>query len=492
MLSLQAFNAFLKTLEEPPAHAVFILATTEKHKIIPTILSRCQIYDFNRIRVEDGVEYLKYIASQEGVTYDDESLHIIAQKADGGMRDALSMFDKVVSFCGSNLTIKEVAGTLNVLDYDTYFTITQQILAGNYTEALLLFDDVLRKGFSGQTFVAGLNNHFRDLLMCKNPQTLPLLEVTGSVAERYKTQAAECSVPLLFEGINLLTAIDSGLRTATNQRLHVELGLMKLCGLGQKKNSDALTPSLPVLERRDTPGMQPAERTAVPETSRGTTQITTSQPVTPATVPAPPTTTPMPLPPTTTAAIPTSGATPRAAAQPAIPATPVSSAASTKANTATGLPGGISLSGRSISSILQAPVAVSENMEEEEGDEEPIEIDEDTETALIAGCARFSQELMQERPRMGVLFQDARVSGNCINLTVPNESSYDELMHSLAEMKYRLGELSGLRVPIEFNVTIKANPKGLKPIKVEDRLRYLTDKNPLLTKLRKELELDVE
>ncbi|MFR4025731.1 MAG: DNA polymerase III subunit gamma/tau [Alistipes indistinctus] len=241
MLSLQAFNAFLKTLEEPPAHAVFILATTEKHKIIPTILSRCQIYDFNRIRVEDGVEYLKYIASQEGVTYDDESLHIIAQKADGGMRDALSMFDKVVSFCGSNLTIKEVAGTLNVLDYDTYFTITQQILAGNYTEALLLFDDVLRKGFSGQTFVAGLNNHFRDLLMCKNPQTLPLLEVTGSVAERYKTQAAECSVPLLFEGINLLTAIDSGLRTATNQRLHVELGLMKLCGLGQK-NSDALTP----------------------------------------------------------------------------------------------------------------------------------------------------------------------------------------------------------------------------------------------------------
>ena len=492
MLSLQAFNAFLKTLEEPPAHAVFILATTEKHKIIPTILSRCQIYDFNRIRVEDGVEYLKYIASQEGVTYDDESLHIIAQKADGGMRDALSMFDKVVSFCGSNLTIKEVAGTLNVLDYDTYFTITQQILAGNYTEALLLFDDVLRKGFSGQTFVAGLNNHFRDLLMCKNPQTLPLLEVTGSVAERYKTQAAECSVPLLFEGINLLTAIDSGLRTATNQRLHVELGLMKLCGLGQKKNSDALTPSLPVLERRDTPGMQPAERTAVPETSRGTTQITTSQPITPATVPAPPTTTPMPSPPTTTAATPTSGATPRAAAQPAIPATPVSSAASTKANTATGLPGGISLSGRSISSILQAPVAVSENMEEEEGDEEPIEIDEDTETALIAGCARFSQELMQERPRMGVLFQDARVSGNCINLTVPNESSYDELMHSLAEMKYRLGELSGLRVPIEFNVTIKANPKGLKPIKVEDRLRYLTDKNPLLTKLRKELELDVE
>ena len=235
MLSVQAFNAFLKTLEEPPAHAIFILATTEKHKIIPTILSRCQIYDFNRIRVEDTVEYLKFIAGQEQVTYDDESLHIIARKADGGMRDALSMYDKVVSFCGSNLTADKVAETLNVLDYDTYFTVTDRILEGDYTATLLLFDEVLRKGFSGQTFIGGLNAHLRDLLMCKNPQTIPLLEVTGSVAERYKTQAARCPVPLLFEGIDLLTSVDASLRTATNQRLHIELGLMKLCGLGQKK-----------------------------------------------------------------------------------------------------------------------------------------------------------------------------------------------------------------------------------------------------------------
>ena len=247
MLSLQAFNAFLKTLEEPPAHAVFILATTEKHKIIPTILSRCQIYDFNRIRVEDGVGYLKYIASQEGVAYDDESLHIIAQKADGGMRDALSMFDKVVSFCGQRLTAAEVAATLNVLDYDTYFGMTSRILAGDYPAALMMFDEVLRKGFSAQTFAAGLNGHFRDLLMCKNPQTLSLLEVTGSVAERYRSQAAECPVPLLFEGIDLLTAVEQSLRTAVNQRLRVELSLMKLCGLGQKKNDGvALGTSYPL------------------------------------------------------------------------------------------------------------------------------------------------------------------------------------------------------------------------------------------------------
>ncbi|MCD8186333.1 MAG: DNA polymerase III subunit gamma/tau, partial [Rikenellaceae bacterium] len=236
MLSLSAFNAFLKTLEEPPAHAVFILATTEKHKIIPTILSRCQIYDFNRIRVEDGVQYLKYIAGEEKVTYDEEALHIIAQKADGGMRDALSMFDKVVSFSGNNLTAQHVAETLNVLDYDTYFSVVDLILQGRYAEVLLKFDEVLRKGFGGQTFLAGLNEHMRNLLMCKNPQTVPLLEVTGSVAQRFIEQAQRVSLPFLFESVNLLTGLDAGFRTATNQRLHVELGLMKLCGMGQKKN----------------------------------------------------------------------------------------------------------------------------------------------------------------------------------------------------------------------------------------------------------------
>ena len=189
MLSAAAFNAFLKTLEEPPAHAIFILATTEKHKIIPTILSRCQIYDFNRIRVEDGVEYLKYIASQEGIAADEESLNLIAQKADGGMRDALSMFDKAVSFCGKALDYRNVAQTLNVLDYDTYFGVTEMLLAGNYVDTLVTFDSVLSRGFSGQTFMAGLNRHMRDLLMAKRPETLRLIEMTGTLLERYRTQA---------------------------------------------------------------------------------------------------------------------------------------------------------------------------------------------------------------------------------------------------------------------------------------------------------------
>ena len=253
MLSAAAFNAFLKTLEEPPAHAIFILATTEKHKIIPTILSRCQIYDFNRIRVEDGVEYLKYIASQEGIAADEESLNLIAQKADGGMRDALSMFDKAVSFCGKALDYRNVAQTLNVLDYDTYFSVTEMLLAGNYVDTLVTFDSVLSRGFSGQTFMAGLNRHMRDLLMAKRPETLRLIEMTGTLLERYRTQAGACSVEFLFGAISCLTELDGKIRQSSNQRLLVELGLMKIAGLGQKKN-DSLTSSgeypLPTLTPR--------------------------------------------------------------------------------------------------------------------------------------------------------------------------------------------------------------------------------------------------
>ena len=234
MLSQAAFNAFLKTLEEPPQHAIFILATTEKHKIIPTILSRCQIYDFNRIRVEDAVEYLRYIAGNEGVTADDESLNLIAQKADGGMRDALSMFDKAVSFCGTNLEYKAVAQTLNVLDYDTYFRFTDLLLEGNYVDALLAFDAVLTKGFSGQIFMNGLNQHMRDLLVAAGP-AISLIEFTGALLERYREQAKRCNTTFLFGAISLLSDADGKLRTASNQRLLVELTLMKIAAMAQKK-----------------------------------------------------------------------------------------------------------------------------------------------------------------------------------------------------------------------------------------------------------------
>ena len=239
MLSQAAFNAFLKTLEEPPQHAIFILATTEKHKIIPTILSRCQIYDFNRIRVEDAVEYLKYIAANEGVVADDESLSLIAQKADGGMRDALSMFDKAVSFCGTTLQYKAVAATLNVLDYDTYFTIVDSLRAGDYIKALLAFDGVLSRGFSGQLFMSGLSQHMRDLLVTKS-NAEALTEFSGSLLARYREQGAACDVEFLFGAISLLGSADGAIRTSSNQRLLVELTLMKIAELSKKKT---LTPT---------------------------------------------------------------------------------------------------------------------------------------------------------------------------------------------------------------------------------------------------------
>ncbi len=237
MLSTAAFNAFLKTLEEPPAHAIFILATTERHKILPTILSRCQCYDFNRIRVEDGAEYLRHIAQSEKIEIDDESLNLIAQKADGGMRDALSMFDKAVSFCGgAKLEFKDVAQTLGVVDYDTYFETVESMLAGEYTTALVTLDRVLGEGFGVTSFATGLSAHIRDLLVAKNEATLKLMELTETMSIRYRAQATKCEVEWLFAAITILTAIDGEIKRSSNQRLLLELGLMKIAGLGQKKN----------------------------------------------------------------------------------------------------------------------------------------------------------------------------------------------------------------------------------------------------------------
>ena len=240
MLSQAAFNAFLKTLEEPPKHCIFILATTEKHKIIPTILSRCQIFDFKRITVKDAKEYLKYIANEQGVTADDDALHIIAQKADGAMRDALSIFDRVVSFSGKNLTRQAVTENLNVLDYDTFFTSTDLIIQNKIPELLIQFNNTLSKGFDGQHFIAGLASHFRDLLVSKTPQTIDLLEVGEQTKEKYLQQAKTASQAFLLEGINLANNCDLKYKTSKNQRLLVELCLMQLASItfdGEKKNS---------------------------------------------------------------------------------------------------------------------------------------------------------------------------------------------------------------------------------------------------------------
>ena len=549
MLSAAAFNAFLKTLEEPPAHAIFILATTEKHKIIPTILSRCQIYDFNRIRVEDGVEYLKYIASQEGIAADEESLNLIAQKADGGMRDALSMFDKAVSFCGKALDYRNVAQTLNVPDDDTYFSVTEMLLAGNYVDTLVTFDSVLSRGFSGQTFMAGLNRHMRDLLMAKRPETLRLIEMTGTLLERYRTQAGACDVEFLFGAISCLTELDGKIRQSSNQRLLVELGLMKIAGLGQKKN-DSLTSSgeypLPTLTPR-TAGPasaaapaaagQPATATAQAAEVSATGNPATNAPAANASgnpaAPAAATAQPAGVsatgnPATNAPAASASGnpgapaaATAQPAAQAAGAATAPPSAATSAAMPAASPAGrpaaGTSagptaqgtlpaqpapgmkrrplISGASLSELLaSAGGDPDEELSDGETPDEPetVRIDPDCAEKLEHARGRILNLIKEKRPRFVPAFELMTFRDNTISVSVPTTELREEILRSKTGMLMRIAELAGIEGMIELEVTVNEEIRAARPIKLEDRVRYITEKNPLVAELRKALDLEVE
>ena len=626
MLSAAAFNAFLKTLEEPPAHAIFILATTEKHKIIPTILSRCQIYDFNRIRVEDSVEYLKYIASQEGISADEESLNLIAQKADGGMRDALSMFDKAVSFCGTALDYRNVAQTLNVLDYDTYFSVTEMLLAGNYVDVLVAFDSVLSKGFSGQTFMSGMNRHMRDLLMARQPDTLRLIEMTGTLLERYRTQAGACNVEFLFGAISILTELDGKIRQSSNQRLLVELGLMKIAGLGQKKNDDLTSSgeySLPALSPRTAAGAAATPTAAArpaPQQSASTVQAQTvsaagqTTPGTPQsgagatvqaavrpeagqTAPAAGQTAPSAVQPgagqtgqgtvrpearpTASAGIPqvsgfsVRGATmqtagpqaaevsaqdnapqaaaagqtiPGGAANPAaqggmanpamqsgtpnptaqggaagptvlggtahptaqggaaVPAvqtaggttaetTPQPAPARPAVQTAPAPARRPLISGASLSELLAS--AGSDPDEELSDGETPDEaevvtVDPECAEKLEHARSRILNLIKEKRPRFVPAFELMTFRDNTISVSVPTTELREEILRSKTGMLMRIAELAGIEGMIELEVIVNEEIRAVRPIKLEDRVRYITEKNPLVAELRKALDLEVE
>ena len=637
MLSAAAFNAFLKTLEEPPAHAIFILATTEKHKIIPTILSRCQIYDFNRIRVEDSVEYLKYIAGQENISADEESLNLIAQKADGGMRDALSMFDKAVSFCGTTLDYRNVAQTLNVLDYDTYFSVTEMLLAGNYVDVLVTFDTVLSKGFSGQTFMSGMNRHMRDLLMARQPDTLRLIEMTGTLLERYRTQAGACNVEFLFGAISILTELDGKIRQSSNQRLLVELGLMKIAGLGQKKNDDLTSSgeySLPALSPRTAAGAAATPTAAArpaPQQSASTVQAQTvsaagqTTPGTPqsgagATVqaavrpeagqtavrpdagqaaapPAAGQTAPSAVQPgaeqtgqgsvrpeagpAASAGIPqvsgfsVRGATmqtagpqaaevsaqdnapqaaaagqtiPGGAANPAaqggmanpamqsgtpnptaqggaagptvlggtahptaqggaaVPAvqtaggttaetTPQPAPARPAVQTAPAPARRPLISGASLSELLAS--AGSDPDEELSDGETPDEaevvtVDPECAEKLEHARSRILNLIKEKRPRFVPAFELMTFRDNTISVSVPTTELREEILRSKTGMLMRIAELAGIEGMIELEVIVNEEIRAVRPIKLEDRVRYITEKNPLVAELRKALDLEVE
>ena len=276
MLSAAAFNAFLKTLEEPPAYAIFILATTEKHKIIPTVLSRCQTYDFNRISIADIVKQLKGIASSEGITVEDEALHVIAQKADGAMRDALTLFDQAVAFCGTNITYLEVIRNLNVLDTDYYFNLVESFLAGNYANALKLFDEVLAKGFNALYFVGGLSRHIRDLMVCKDNISLSLLETSELLAKRYKEQSSRCSLRFLYNILGESIKCEQEYRTSSNQRLLVEFLLVKACAANSAalREAPAAQPAAAQPAAATQPAAQPAQATQAPAAAPAAQQAT--------------------------------------------------------------------------------------------------------------------------------------------------------------------------------------------------------------------------
>ncbi|WP_295935834.1 DNA polymerase III subunit gamma/tau [uncultured Alistipes sp.] len=527
MLSAAAFNAFLKTLEEPPAHAIFILATTEKHKIIPTILSRCQIYDFNRIRVEDSVEYLKYIASQEAVAADEESLNLIAQKADGGMRDALSMFDKAVSFCGTTLDYRNVAHTLNVLDYDTYFSVTEMLLKGNYVDVLVTFDTVLSKGFSGQTFMAGLNRHMRDLLMAKSPETLRLIEMTGTLLERYRAQAEACSVEFLFGAISILTELDGKIRQSSNQRLLVELGLMKIAGLGQKKNdtliSNAEHPLPELTPRAEATGKTAAAPVAAaPSEPQPLVQTSTAQPeklpqadpvaVASAQAQTEASAAEMQLNPVESTAAPVQpqavaspvyeervpqqvvDRTQEESVRPQAPSAQDATPSAPKNEPAVTTPRRPSMFGPSLSDMLEPEGNSDENPTDgETSDEEPgITVDPDCAQKLERARVQILDLIKQKRPRFVAAFELMELRDNLIALSVPTAELREEILRNKTAMLMRIAELAKIEGMIDMEVTVNEQIRAARPIKLEDRVRHITEKNPLVVELRNALDLEVE
>jgi DNA polymerase-3 subunit gamma/tau len=273
MLSQSAFNAFLKTLEEPPAHAIFVLATTEKHKIIPTILSRCQIFDFNRIRVEDGVDYLKQIAEKESLEYEEDALHVIAQKADGAMRDALSIFDQVVSFSDGKITYQDVIRNLNILDYEYYFRLTRHFLENDVSSSLLLLNEVLARGFDARNFINGFAAHLRDLMVCKNPETVQLMEVGAGIKDKYLEQSKEVPLNFLFGGLEICNEADIQFRISRNQRLTIELALVKLANFTEVQKKKSVTEDASKAPNKNSSGAT----AATPASSPASTPIPRSE-----------------------------------------------------------------------------------------------------------------------------------------------------------------------------------------------------------------------
>ena len=454
MLSQQAFNAFLKTLEEPPAHAVFILATTEKHKILPTILSRCQTYDFNRIGIEDMVRNMKAIAAQEGVTMEEDAMHIIAQKADGAMRDALTLFDQTVAFCGKEVTYEQVIQNLNVLDYEYYFTLTEAFLSGDYARAMLCFDEILTKGFNAQSFISGLSSHFRDLIVCKNEAASTLLELAPGVAQRYRDFSARCAMGFLFEALTLTSGCEAAFKQSGNPRLLIEFTLLRLCNLTARfAEAAGAAPAVSAAEPRPAPAPAPAA------------------------VPAPAPAAPAPDP--TPASAPP--AAPAAAAAPAAPAAPPA-----PARTPTGLSlKAMMAEARQEPSAPAAahPAAAPAAAEKPAPDEAALQAAWNALAESESRMPRLSSALLQARPRLeekeihfevGNLAQKEWIDRNCR----PRLEAF--LQRQLDDKDIRLA------------VDVKqVDESGRGMYMPSDKAKFLQENSPEFNALRKDFELEI-
>ena len=499
MLSQAAFNAFLKTLEEPPAHAVFILATTEKHKILPTILSRCQIFDFHRITVPDAVAHLKHIAAQEGVDAEEEALHVIAQKADGALRDALSMFDQLVAFAGKHLTYQAVTEQLHVLDHDTYFTLTDQALASDIPSAMLLFNDVMARGFDAHHFITGWANHLRNLMVCRDPQTLKLVEATEDVKAKFQDQASRADLFFLVGGLDVLNKADVQYRGSQHQRLLVELALMQICSHEalKKKSPDQGLMAPRVAERPIAlPAPAPAQVASPPDVDvTPAPQVSNAEP-TPVSVPEP---APDPLPeptPVMAPQIPSTEPTParvqEEVPQFSSPAQPT--VASASAPKAAGL-----------RKVKQQMVAPTGNIKAKPQKDTPNETSESqidatwnepvTTEALTKAWMGFVEKLRKE-DRIALTatmsLGDPELRGMQVVYGVNNPLQREQLDGLRTEVLVHL-KTTLKNAALELHLEMKEQAMEEKKAFLSDKDRYdmMVEKNPALDKLRKALDLDL-
>ena len=466
MLSQAAFNAFLKTLEEPPAHAIFILATTEKHKILPTILSRCQTYDFNRITVDNIVRNLRMVASSENVTIDDESLHVIAHKADGAMRDALTIFDQTVAFCGTDVKYQDVLRNLNVLDYEYSFSLVDAFLKGDYPSALLTFDEVLTKGFNALHFVAALSSHMRDLIVSKSGGLDALLELPDSLKKRYREQADRCPLQFLYDGLSVTTQCESGYRASVNPRLHIEFALMRLSFLCVKPEGSR----------------QPAVAPAV------TAPVPAPAPVAQPAAPQAPAAAPQPVPTPAPQAQPAVQAAP-APAQPDVPApaeaVPDQQPRERRARAARS---GASMSLKSMMDTAQETTAVQVKDDETPSDE-----------VLKAKWPELAK-MYGDKPRLASMLTTTSLvveeseGFKTVTFRVVNDAQKDwvesKLLHEL-EGNYRK-VVGSMKVYLRVTVAPDDAPQQKKVYMPSDQAKELMSQNEEVKSLVKDLELDIK